>query len=92
MKTILIAVLALVSFAASAQKIDTVSTTINFGEKNMVRFKQLDDQQKKIDSAINVQRNELLDVILSSHNIDSKDLVKIEPKGNGNFIIKTKKK
>ena len=102
MKTVIIIFLTVVSFSAFAQgsknlaigsgKSDTTSTPINFGDKNMARFKQLDDQQKKVDSVINVQREDLLDVILSTHNIERKDVVKIEPKGNGNFIIKTKKK
>ena len=92
MKIIITLTLIVASFATFAQKSDTVSTTITFGEKNVARFKQLDDQQKKIDSAINVQRNELLDVILSAHGINIKELVKIEPKPNGTFVIKTKKK
>lgn len=71
---------------------DTVSTLINFGVNNMARLKQLDTNQRKYDSLIQVQRTEILDVILSSHNIELKDVVKIEPKPEGKFIIKTIKK
>lgn len=92
MKTIIIAFLTLLSFSSFAQKSDTVTTIIKFGANNMLRLKQLETNQRKYDSLIRVQQSEILDVILSSHNIELKDVIKIEPKPNGEFVIKTKKK
>ncbi len=92
---LIVATVILLSSSANAQtkvKSDTISTPITFGSKNLARFKQLEDQQRKIDSTFVVQKNAILEIILNSHGLEIEEVVKIEPKPNGVFIIKTKKK